>query len=76
MIYAYADFIHQTVYSLASARSCSPSAPDREAERWLLCGPQTDPHLCSAGFGKTTLVGEWVADASGANQRFGWPGCR
>ena len=22
--------------------------------------PQADPHLCPAGFGKTTLVSEWV----------------
>ena len=62
MIYACAYFGHETVYPPTPAGNCPPPPPDRAAER----GPaQAVHHLtlisAPAGFGKTTLVSEWVA---------------
>ncbi len=54
---------HQTLYSPTPAKSRPPRLPDRAAERGPPCGRRATLTLISApaGFGKTTLVSEWVA---------------
>jgi LuxR family transcriptional regulator, maltose regulon positive regulatory protein len=61
LIYARANFGHQTVYPPASSRHCPAPAPDRAAERWLSSGRKLTLISAAAGFGKTTLVSEWIA---------------
>jgi len=60
LIYVYADFGHKAFYPTAAAGSCPPP---RLIERLneASCRPQTNPYLCSAGFGKTMFLSEWVA---------------
>ena len=65
MIYAYANFSHKTVHPPASTKSCAPSPADRADERWSPSGCKLTLISASAGFGKTTLVSEWVAGRGG-----------
>ena len=62
MIYAHSDPGHQTVRRRAPNRRGPARAPDRAAERGIGEGAKIDPSSpLPAGFGKTTLVSEWVA---------------
>ena len=51
----------KTWYPPTSIQSRHPPAPDRAHERRSPFGSQVEPHLSTAGFGKTTLATEWVA---------------
>ena len=59
MIYGYANFSDKTLPPCTSAKDCRPRPPDQAVEQG---SPRKLTLIsASAGFGKTTLVSEWVA---------------
>ena len=69
LINVRSDLGHETVHPPTSAWHCPPPPPDRAAERGAGKGCKLTLISASAGFGKTTLVSEWIA---GCGQPVAW----
>jgi LuxR family transcriptional regulator, maltose regulon positive regulatory protein len=61
LIYAYANFSHQTVYPSTSAKIVLRPRLIERLNDGLALGHKLTLISAAAGFGKTTLVSEWIA---------------